>query len=310
MGSIAEEPEVRDFPSLPPFPKNVPIVPLHRISLENLLAGDKNEEEKLWQASTELGFFYLDLRGSSDTTIPSTITAVSSSPTNSATGTTLLKTSTTLFTLGEKVFELPTEEKVTYDLKDKGSYFGYKGLGAGVIDSKGTRDLNEFWNISKDDILSPSRTLPNPELLKTEDSRALLREFITASHSVVRLVLSILNGKLGLPEGVLEGLHRLEGESGDQVRWVKSPPQKRDAKQVALGEHTDFGSVTVLFNRLGGLQVLLPGEDQEWKYVRPVEGCCVVNLGDALVRFTRGVLRSNVSLFHSLYFLYLRLEFG
>ncbi|KAL5393885.1 hypothetical protein PMIN06_003409 [Paraphaeosphaeria minitans] len=27
---------------------------------------------------------------------------------------------------------------------------------------------------------------------------------------------------------------------------------------VALGEHTDSGSVTILFNRLGGLQVRLP----------------------------------------------------
>ena len=63
---------------------------------------------------------------------------------------------------------------------------------------------------------------------------------------------------------------------------------------MALGEHTDFGSVTVLFNRLGGLQVLLPGEEGEWLYVRPLEGHAIVNLGDAMVRFTGGLLRSNI----------------
>jgi isopenicillin N synthase-like dioxygenase len=46
-------------------------------------------------------------------------------------------------------------------------------------------------------------------------------------------------------------------------------------------------------NRLGGLQVQLP-ESAEWVYVRPVPGCAIVNLGDALVKFTGGILRSNL----------------
>ena len=66
-----------------------------------------------------------------------------------------------------------------------------------------------------------------------------------------------------------------------------------DDRKMALGEHTDFGSVTVLFNRLGGLQILPPNSDQ-WCYVKPLKGHCVVNLGDAMVKFTAGVLRSNI----------------
>lgn len=87
---------------------------------------------------------------------------------------------------------------------------------------------------------------------------------------------------------------------------MKAPPQPRDDERVALGEHTDFGSVTVLFNRLGGLQVLLPstGDDNggegggggkgEWLYIRPLPHHCIINLGDALVKFTNGLLRSNI----------------
>jgi hypothetical protein len=52
---------------------------------------------------------------------------------------------------------------------------------------------------------------------------------------------------------------------------------------VAPGEHTDFGSVTVLFNHMGGLQVLNP-DSKEWKYVKPEPGCAVINLGDAIVK--------------------------
>jgi isopenicillin N synthase-like dioxygenase len=66
-----------------------------------------------------------------------------------------------------------------------------------------------------------------------------------------------------------------------------------DAQKMSLGEHTDFGSVTVLFNRLGGLQILPPDSDK-WQYVKPLKGHAVVNLGDAIVKFTAGVLRSNI----------------
>lgn len=66
-----------------------------------------------------------------------------------------------------------------------------------------------------------------------------------------------------------------------------------DDRKLALGEHTDFGSMTVLFNRLGGLQIL-PPSGREWCYVKPLKGHCIVNLGDAMVKFTAGVLRSNI----------------
>jgi len=114
------------------------------------------------------------------------------------------------------------------------------------------------------------------------------------SHAIVSLILKILNDKLSLPEGTLPNLHRLNAVSGDQVRFIKAPPQPVDDRRTALGQHTDFGSVTVLFNRLGGLQVLPPGADAEWVYVRPLPGYAIVNLGDAMVKFTNGLFRSNI----------------
>lgn len=89
-------------------------------------------------------------------------------------------------------------------------------------------------------------------------------------------------------------MHRIDGRSGDQIRFVKAPPQPKDDRRTALGEHTDFGSVTVLFNRLGGLQVLPPGRDAQWCYVKPLPGHAIINLGDAMVKFTNGLLRSNI----------------
>jgi isopenicillin N synthase-like dioxygenase len=137
-----------------------------------------------------------------------------------------------------------------------------------------------------------SDRLPAPEVL--HQSRDLTQSFMRGSHAIVSLILKILNDKLSLPEGTLPNLHRLNAVSGDQVRFIKAPPQPVDDRRTALGQHTDFGSVTVLFNRLGGLQVLPPGADAEWVYVRPLPGYAIVNLGDAMVKFTNGLFRSNI----------------
>jgi hypothetical protein len=213
------------FTHLPPFPTDVPTAPLLRISLKNLVEGDEDEINKVWKASRELGFFYLDLRDAS-------------SADGQINGPALLKDVDALFSLGENVFDLSTAEKNKYDFVEKGSYFGYKGFGAGVVDAQGTRDRNEFYNVSKDDVLGIAERLPAPDVLRQQSSRDLLAGYVRKCHAVVTLLLSILNTKLGLPDGKLQSLHRLEALSGDQIRWVNSPPQPEDDRGKALGEHT------------------------------------------------------------------------
>jgi isopenicillin N synthase-like dioxygenase len=113
------------------------------------------------------------------------------------------------------------------------------------------------------------------------------------AHSLVTLILTHLTRHLDLPDGALTALHDQATISGDHVRFIKAPPQPENDLRTAMGQHTDFGSVTILFNRVGGLQVLPPAS-AEWQYVKPLPGHCVVNLGDAMVKFTNGLLRSNL----------------
>jgi len=362
------------FPGLPPFPDTVPTAPLLKISLAKLLRHDKEEEQRLWEVCCDLGFFYLDLRsdgpatnGHTDGTEGDTNEYANehSNGTNGPTsdvqidGESLLRDADQLFKVGEELFDLPVEEKQKYDFAEQGSYFGYKGYGSGIVDKKGTKDRNEFYNVcyllssfspfasifrvldtnhsqlnsrmssakpaanksakvSKDDILANMPPLPAPKLL--EKHRPLLKSYITTSHSLITLILTHLNAHLALPPNTLQNLHNLHAISGDQVRFIKAPPQPPADRRTALGAHTDFGSVTVLFNRLGGLQVRLPssidavppatqpvGEErveiealtvgdgeQRWAYVRPLPWHAIINLGDALVKFSKGILRSNV----------------
>lgn len=187
-----------------------------------------------------------------------------------------------------------------------------------TLNAKGDRDRNEFYNISKDETLEVPRPSSDPHLPVPpyfEKHRPLLKDYVSRCHALITYFLRFLNARLELPEGKLESLHRIDAVSGDQVRFVKAPPQPVDDRRTALGAHTDFGSVTILFNRLGGLQVRLPhyikpippsehsegvntltGEEdgENWVYVRPLPGHAIINLGDAMVKFSGGILRSNI----------------
>ena len=132
-------PARESFAGLPPFPDNVPTAPLLRISLSKLLQQDAEEQERCWKACCELGFFYLDVR-----------TGASSSSGDdevSVDGNALLSDVDALFEVMKPFFDLDVDEKVKYDFKEQGSYFGYKGYGSGYVDKAGTKDRNEFYNV-------------------------------------------------------------------------------------------------------------------------------------------------------------------
>ena len=101
-----------------------------------------------------------------------------------------------------------------------------------------------------------------------------------------------LDDPLGLPAGTLSQRHRITEPSGGSARLLKYPPQPSDDQRISHAPHTDFGSVTLLFSRVGGLQILPPGMTSEWGYVVSEPSHAIVNLGDGMVKFTNGLLRS------------------
>ncbi|TQV90970.1 oxidoreductase [Cordyceps javanica] len=256
---------------LPEFPADVATAPLLRLSLLKLAKHDAAEICRFIDACRELGFFYLHLDDAQDP---------------------IQKQSERLFDIAKDLLDLPLQEKMKYDFSAQKTYFGYKHLGGSVADRTGRLDRNEFYNISRDDMMGTTKPWPAPEVLDKE--RVFLKGFMKSAQDIVHLLLRLLNEYFQLPADTLTSMHRLDAQSGDQVRLIKAPPQPLDDKQIALGEHTDFGSITVLFNRLGGLQILPPGADATWTYVKPLPGHAIINIGDALVKFTNGVLRSNI----------------
>ncbi|KIJ11365.1 hypothetical protein PAXINDRAFT_171811, partial [Paxillus involutus ATCC 200175] len=257
--------------TLPPFPTDVRTHPLLIIDFELIKAGDPVETERLWDAATTLGFWYLKNHGADEEV-------------------------NAMFDMGAETMALPLEEKLKFEQGDEGQSCGYKKAGSSAIDASGQLDAVEFITVSKDDALAfphvARRTYPAPI---NAAMLTVVVPFVRKGLDVNYTVLRIFNKRLGLPEGTLDRLHDLEEYSCSHARVIRTPPLpgKATANRPTLGSHTDFGSLSFLHNRLGGLQVLPPGHT-EWSYVKPIPGHAVCNIGDALSVFSAGILRSNI----------------
>ncbi|GJE97272.1 clavaminate synthase-like protein [Phanerochaete sordida] len=259
-----------DFPDLPPFPDDVPTVPLLVIDYQLIKDGDQGETDKLWEAATKLGFWYLKNHGLDDE-------------------------AERMFQMGAETMALPLEEKLRFEQGDTGKSFGYKAQGANAVDESGQRDSVEFINVAADDARAfpgvAHRTYPRPVHARMADT---VVPWTRGAAAVNAAVLAVFDARLGLAPGTLAARHDPAQHSGSESRVIRKPPTpEMRPEQAALGAHTDFGSLSFLVNRLGGLQVYPPGADG-WCYVKPLPGHAICNIGDALALFSGGILRSNL----------------
>lgn len=82
-----------------------------------------------------------------------------------------------------------------------------------------------------------------------------IQPFVRKSVEVNITLIEALNGKLGLPKGVLAERHTLEEPSGSEARCIKSPKnQEISAEKAAIGAHTDFGSMVSSSLRTGSTE--------------------------------------------------------
>ncbi|KAF7331002.1 1-aminocyclopropane-1-carboxylate oxidase [Mycena venus] len=228
---------------IPDFPEDIPTHPLLVIDYSLLVAGDQYEIDRLWDAATNLGFWYLKNHGADEL----------------AEG---------MFQMAAETMQLPMDEKLKFEQGDSGNSFGYKAAGANAVDATGQPDTVEFINIAKDDALAwpqqARRAYPSTVNARMPET---VTPFVKKSVEVNDTLLQIFNDRLGLPLDALQKRHLLTEYSGSETRVIKNPPSPQSPLKVAIGAHTDFGSLSFLHNRLGGLQVLVPGSE-DWQYIK------------------------------------------
>lgn len=92
---------------------------------------------------------------------------------------------------------------------------------------------------------------------------------------------------LGLSAGFFDGLadHSIDVLRMNNYALPEGTDVTLDGDLTGMGEHTDYGIVTVLWaDQVRGLQVL--GKDGAWHDVSPEDGALLVNLGDLTARLT------------------------
>ncbi|KAF7916061.1 uncharacterized protein EAE97_012152 [Botrytis byssoidea] len=261
------------FNKYPPFPSNIPVADLLILSFAKLAANDGHESRALFEASRHIGFFQLDFTGC-------------------LFGDQFLKDTEKTFDLNAELYALSKLELDEYAYNPPISLFRYKPLGYHKIGKVG--DRVELYGISHDDITGASEPLANPGCI--ERCRPQLKTYIEQANEIVNIILGHLEKHLKLPLGTFAQLHSMTKPSGSVLRMLKYEPQPADDRRTAMMGYTDITALTLLFSATGGLQILDddadPHLESSWTHIKPRPSTCIVNLGDAMVEWTGGILRS------------------
>ncbi|KXS17896.1 PLP-dependent transferase [Gonapodya prolifera JEL478] len=204
-----------------------------------------------------------------------------------------------MYSLIPQILSLSKDEKLAHKTTAAidGDYTGYVGDGTG--------DSVEYYNVGK---FIPKFQKEHPDIVVKHYSA--IKDYSLECYRVAMQVMRLLAIALEVPasavpperrvpgspygEHYIEDLHRYEDISGCHLRFMRYPPvsAEGDAKRdnIRVQAHTDFGSLTMMFNpKVVALQVLT---GNKWRFVKPVDGSLICNISDTLQFITGGVLKS------------------
>jgi isopenicillin N synthase-like dioxygenase len=179
----------------------------------------------------------------------------------------------------KKFFALPIDEKNKYKYTSTESNTGYQGMIESL--TPGTPpDLKEAFNWCKygDDNKWPDRGF--------ED---ICLEWNLVLDLISKRILWLIEKALDLPELFLIDKHRESSSTTARMLHYPAWNGRIQENQMRGGEHTDYGTITILFtDENPGLQIKPRGTD-EWIDAPYITNTCIVNVGDLLQRWTNDI---------------------
>ena len=202
-----------------------------------------------------------------------------------------------LATAMDSFFSLALAEKKAY-IAPKGSNRGYTppkaeslSLSLGVEAASRMNDFFEAFNVGLAASDFPQLDLSTREYAENvwpdvDGYRTAIDTYFAEAGRVARTLTRIFAQALDLEPDFFD---RFTDHSIDVLRMnnYALPPGTvdLDGDLTGMGEHTDFGIVTVLWaDQVRGLQVL--GSDGSWNDVSPADDALLINLGDLTARWT------------------------
>ncbi|RCJ34170.1 2OG-Fe(II) oxygenase, partial [Nostoc sp. ATCC 53789] len=207
--------------------------------------------KQIYQACHEIGFIYLQNSGISKDLIEQ------------------------VFSYNQSFFKQPLEVKQKLAWSDEFCNTGYVALERERLDPNKPGDLKEAFNVNKEG---------------TVRMDASIVAFYESCTKLANTILQIFALALELPEDFLTTKHN---QYNHTLRLLHYPPLQTPPKpgQVRAGEHSDYGSITLLFqDEVSGLEVRTTAG--EWIEAAAIPDTVIVNTGDLMQRWTNHVFCS------------------
>lgn len=160
----------------------------------------------------------------------------------------------------------------------------------------GNPDIKESFEIGREsDPNFPNQWPAEEPGSAAEGFKKTMLDFFEQCKAIHVEVMRAVAVGMGLDEGYFDGFT----DAGDNTLRllhypaVKSEVFKVNPGQVRAGSHSDYGSITLLFqDGAGGLQVRSP--NGAFVDATPIEDTCVVNAGDLLARWSNETIKSTI----------------
>ncbi|PLB40013.1 putative oxidoreductase, 2OG-Fe(II) oxygenase family [Aspergillus candidus] len=267
------EPPLEKYVHLPESQQPLDYVDLTTIdlSLYDTPGGKQKLATQLKQAAHEVGFFYVTNFGLTQTQL------------------------NRQYAIGRDLYALPIEERLAHRAPlEEGNYNGYRPLGAVEI-APGMRDNVEMYNLFK---FIPQTQRSQPDVLKRhwaeiESVHRHIHEHM--AHRLLRLLAIAL--ELSDEDALVRG-HRYDANCDSALRYMMSRARSAEENARCAGlytrGHTDFGTLTFVFQQpVAALQVKRAPE-AEWQWLRIPEGHVAVNIADMVELMSNGYFKSGV----------------
>ena len=235
--------------------------PIPVIDMDPFINGSEEDKSavaaKIHEAATTVGFIYLKNFGIS------------------------VDTQEMAFAIAKAYFK--SEHKASVPFNEEINH-GYGKMGGERLDASKPADLKETFT-GRD----VSRVPSGPEYWPSLEFEAFMRTFYGQMRGVASNVKRAFALSLGLAEEYFEPKHTGLIQT---LRLVHYPPvENPEEGQLGAGAHTDYGTLTVLFqDSSGGLQV--QNLDGEWVDAPPISGTVVINTGDLVARWSNDRFKS------------------
>ncbi|KAL8767861.1 MAG: hypothetical protein Q9209_005753 [Squamulea sp. 1 TL-2023] len=210
-----------------------------------------------------------------------------------------------VFSHSAKFFARPQSQKDQIALRQASSNRGYIRMGREKVSQaltaeevtlereEGGEDMKETYEIGREDEVGNPNRWPDGFDEEGVVFRETMQEFFLKCKEMHGAVMRGVALGMGLNEDFFE---EYVSNGDNNLRLLHYPAVApggfQGGKRMRAGAHSDYGSVTFLFqDDRGGLQVQ-KADGSGWMDVEPRAGCIVVNAGDLMARWSNDMIRS------------------